>query len=77
MSIPDIIDIIHHRQLKWIGKIARMEEERAPRRLIASWCGNPRKAGRPQYTYRNSYAEAIAKSLEHRHCRKVGDGRRT
>jgi hypothetical protein len=64
MSIPDIIDIIHHRQLKWIGKIARMDEERAPRRLvIASWCGNPRKAGRPQYTYRNSYAEAIAKVI--------------
>jgi hypothetical protein len=64
MSIPDIIDIIqHHRQLKWIGKIARMDEERAPRRLIALWCGNPRKAGRPQYTYRNSYAEAITKVI--------------
>jgi hypothetical protein len=63
LHIPDIIDIIHYRQLKWIGKVARMSEERAPRRLIASWCDTPRKTGRPQYTYRNSYAEAIAKAI--------------
>jgi hypothetical protein len=36
LHIPDIIDIVHCRQLKWMGKVARMQEERAPRGLIAS-----------------------------------------
>jgi hypothetical protein len=63
LHTPDIVDIIHYRQLKWIGKIARMNESRAPRRLMASWCDNPRKAGRPQVTYRNSFAETIAKVI--------------
>ena len=63
LHIPDIIDIIHCRQLKWIGKVARMGEERAPRRLIASWCNSARKPGKPQFTYRNAYAEAIGKII--------------
>jgi hypothetical protein len=30
LHIPDIIDVIHYRQLKWSGKIVRMDKERAP-----------------------------------------------
>ena len=40
-----------------------MGEERAPRRLIALWYDKARKPGKPQFTYRNAYAEAIAKII--------------
>jgi hypothetical protein len=66
LNVPDIIDVIHCRQLTWIGKVARMGmgEERAPRRLIQTlWWDKPRKEGRPQCTCQNSYAEAIAKVI--------------
>jgi hypothetical protein len=63
LYIPDIIDVVHCRQLKWIGKVARMEEERAPQRLVASWCNNPRKDSRPQHAHQNSHAEAITKVI--------------
>jgi hypothetical protein len=61
--LTDIMDIVHYRELNWIGKTARMKESTAPRRLIASWCDNPRKPGRPQTTYRNSYTDAIKKVI--------------
>jgi hypothetical protein len=66
LNVPDIIDVIHCRQLTWIAKVARMGmgEERAPRRLIQTlWWDKPRKEGRPQCTCQNSYAEAIAKVI--------------
>jgi hypothetical protein len=58
-NIPNITDITSRRQLLWIGKIARMGEEKIQKKLIMSWIQHPRKAGRPQITYRNTYAQAI------------------
>jgi hypothetical protein len=62
-NAPDIIDVAHRRQLQWIGKVVRMDESRAPPRLMMAWTTNPRKPGRPQNTYRNSYAQAINQIL--------------
>jgi exonuclease III len=60
---PDIIDVIHRRQLQWIGKVMQMDDTRAPPKLMMSWTKHPRKPGRPQNTYRNSYAQAIHQIL--------------
>jgi hypothetical protein len=78
LHAPDIIDVIHCRQVKRIGKIARMDEKRAPRRrLIASWCENPRKTGKPQHTNKNtnrsSYREPLQRSSPA--CPKTADSR--
>lgn len=62
-NMPDIIDIIKKRQMNWISAIAKMPTQRLPRKLLASWTKEPRKKGRPQSTYRNSYAECISTLL--------------
>ena len=36
-----------------------MPEDRLPPKLLNSWVNHPRKRGRPQITYRNSYACAL------------------
>jgi len=60
---PCIIDMMIKRQLGWIGKVARMEPSRMPKMLLNSWIHHPRKPGRPQISYRNTYAQAIATIL--------------
>jgi hypothetical protein len=62
-NMPDIVDIIKKRQMNWVSDIAKMPIKRLPRKLIASWTKDPRKIGRPQTTYRNSYAECISTLL--------------
>ena len=59
-NTPSINKIIKARQLKWLGKIAKMENDRMPRKLLASWIKNPRKPGRPQLNIRNSFAKALS-----------------
>ena len=58
-NIPDIIKIVQKRQTNWIGAIAKMNEKKLPRKLIASWTKQPRKPGRPQATFRDSYKICI------------------
>jgi hypothetical protein len=53
-NIPNIAGIASRRQLLWIGKIARMEEEKVQKKLVMSWTQHPRKGGRLQITYRNT-----------------------
>jgi hypothetical protein len=43
-NIPDIGEIMIKRQLQWIGRIAKMKEDRAPRKLVLSWIVNPHKS---------------------------------
>jgi hypothetical protein len=62
-NIPDIINIIKRRQMTWIGSIAKMNVNRLPRKLMASWLNDPRTRGKPQSTYRNSFASAISTLL--------------
>ena len=59
MRIPDIKDLMIKQQLDWIQKITRMGDNRAPRKLVASWTSHPRKPGAPQITYRQTYANAL------------------
>jgi exonuclease III len=58
-NIPHILDLITLRQANWIGKIAKMNDERMPRKLLASWVNNPRKVGRPQLCYRQTFTRTI------------------
>ena len=62
-NIPSIIKIIKARQLKWLGKITLMKNDRMPKKLLASWTNNHRKNGRPQLNIRNSYADALSQVL--------------
>jgi hypothetical protein len=62
-NAPTITDIITALQLTWLGKIAKMNTDRAPRKMIACWNESHRKPGRPQLNVRNTYVEALRKIL--------------
>eukprot|EP00957_Ditylum_brightwellii_P074225 5640121-Ditylum_brightwellii.AAC.1 len=47
------------RQLRWLDKIALMEETRLPRKFIGAWHMNLRPIGRPQQTIRHTYLSAL------------------
>ena len=57
--IDPVDNIMVSRQLRWIGKIALMEENRLPRKFISTWHINPRSHGRPQTTIRHTYMHAL------------------
>jgi hypothetical protein len=59
-NIRDIGEIMTKCQLQWIERIAKMKEDRAPRKFVLSWIANPCKSGRPQISYINTYAEALS-----------------
>eukprot|EP00978_Attheya_sp_CCMP212_P004018 scaffold8592_cov54-Attheya_sp.AAC.1 len=54
-------NMIKKRQLIWIGKLARLPENRLPRQLLAAWVQNLRKHGKPQLTLRNTMAKPSKK----------------
>eukprot|EP00957_Ditylum_brightwellii_P146861 11180576-Ditylum_brightwellii.AAC.1 len=47
------------RQVRWLGSIAWMGENRLPCKIIVVWHTNPRPTGRPQQTMRHTYAHAL------------------
>jgi hypothetical protein len=63
-NIPHILDLVTLRQANWIGKMALMDDKRMPRQLLASWVNNPRKVGRPQLCYRQTFARTIKQIVE-------------
>ena len=63
LGIRPIEDLIVERQLRWIGKMARMEDNRLPKQLMIAWCAHPRPRGRPQQTIRNCHVQAIQRIL--------------
>ena len=63
-DVPDILVFARRRQLRWIGKLARMPSQRLPRRLLTAWVQNPRKRGRPQFNLRNTMIETLQEALD-------------
>eukprot|EP00957_Ditylum_brightwellii_P146761 11172932-Ditylum_brightwellii.AAC.1 len=57
--IDPMENILASRQLRWLGKVARMEETRLPPKFIGAWHINPRPTGRPQQTIRHTYLHVL------------------
>ena len=53
---------IDHRQLRWLGHVARMGPERLPRKFLACWCPHNRPVGRPLLPYGESVGNALARA---------------
>ena len=51
--------IIVKRQLRWIGKMARMNEERLPIKMLSCWINSPRPSRRPHTTIRNLMVRSL------------------
>ena len=55
----DAIDFyVAQRQLRWLGHVARMDEERLPRRMLSCWLPRKRPAGGQLMTLGRSLAKA-------------------
>jgi hypothetical protein len=52
-------NIIAKRQLRWIGKMARMDETRLPIKMLSCWINSPRPSRRPHTTIRNSMVKSL------------------
>eukprot|EP00978_Attheya_sp_CCMP212_P012017 scaffold29800_cov23-Attheya_sp.AAC.1 len=59
IDIPSMENIIAKRQLKWLGKIVRMEERRLPIKMLSFRLPTPRPAHKPHTTNRNSLVRSL------------------
>ena len=60
LGILDIDAYVTRRHLRWAGHVARMSEDRLPRRFLSCWVRNKRPTGCPHFTY----ARGLHKSLK-------------
>ena len=51
LGLRSVRTYVTRRQLQWAGHVARMEDDRLPRRFLTSWCGRVRPVRRPELTY--------------------------
>eukprot|EP00957_Ditylum_brightwellii_P090312 6877990-Ditylum_brightwellii.AAC.1 len=58
-NIDPVECILPSRQLRWISKVAHMDESRLPRKFLVAWHRNFRPVGRRQMTIRHSYIHAL------------------
>ena len=59
LHLQPVRSYITHRQLRWLGHVARMPPQRLPRKLLTCWVPSARPVGRPLMTY----AETVRKAL--------------
>jgi hypothetical protein len=69
-SVPDPIDIIRKRQFNLLGKFARMDPTRLPRKFLTAWVSHPRCSGGQHYTLWNSYVETLQHILPNSYSRQ-------
>ena len=62
LNVLSIDEYINRRQLRWLGHVARMDQERLPRKLLTSWVRNKRPRGAPQFTYGRGVMKALKKA---------------
>ena len=59
LEMRSIETYVVRRQLQWAGHVARMGEERLPRKHMTAWCYQARPEGRPEYTYGAGLSAAL------------------
>ena len=62
LGIRSIQAIIDNRCMRWAGHVARMPEQRAPRRLLSSWVRAKRPIGRPQMSIAHCIRDTIKRA---------------
>src|SRR6056297_2266365 len=64
---------LNTRYIRWAGHVARMSENRLPRRMLTAWVDNPRPRGKSHYGYGLAREGAQCRG---RHHRKMRAGKR-
>ena len=62
LELPTIDSCITKRQLRWVGHVARMENNRLPRKFLSSWVRSKRPRGCPQFTYGRGLKKSLRKA---------------
>ena len=62
MKMETVDHYISLRKLRWAGHIARMAQDRAPRKFLTSWIRRPRPHGRPQFTFGHSLNKTLKRA---------------
>jgi hypothetical protein len=57
--LPDPIDVIQKCQFNLLGKFARMDPTRLPRKFLTAWVSHPWHSGGQHCTLRNSNVETL------------------
>ena len=52
-------EMVYMRQLRWLGHVRRMPQDRLPRRLLTSWVYNPRTQGGQEMNYGRTVGKAL------------------
>ena len=60
LGLEPIDTYVYRRQLRWLGHVSRMSQERLPRRMLSCWVAAPRPAGGQLMTYGRSVSKAMA-----------------
>ena len=61
-DLQPIDSYISKRQLRWAGHVARMPNDRLPRKMLSCWVNNKRPRGAPQMTYGRSLKKSLKKA---------------
>jgi hypothetical protein len=59
MNVSSMENIIAKRQLNWMGKMARMDENRLPLKMLSCWMNESRPSRRPHTSTRNSMIRSL------------------
>ena len=59
LGVPSAAEMVTRRMLRWAGHVARMPEERLPRKLLTGWVEHPRPHGRPEQTFGHALDKAL------------------
>ena len=59
LQLTQMRELTYQRQLRWLGHVRRMSEDRLPRRLLTSWVYHPRASGGQMMNYGRSVQKAL------------------
>jgi hypothetical protein len=59
INLPTMDRLVAKRQLRWLGNVSRMTENRLPTKMLCCWNDNPRPSRRPHTTIRNSMIRSL------------------
>ncbi len=59
MNVSEMENRIAKRQLNWMGKMARMDENRLPLKMLSCWMNESRPSRRPHTSTRNSMIRSL------------------
>lgn len=62
LGLRDIQTMLDDHRLRWIGHVARMPQQRLPRRMLTAWVAKKRPVGRPRQATAHCYLDTLRRA---------------